>query len=152
MDGKDQRMAYKLYWNQKAAVRVGIDQSEWMDIKRAVIQGSVLFPDLLSMQIYEINRREGRTCYWWKNIKKNLRYAEDANEINRRTGMVRYWWKSIKKIYIRYADDTILIADSQEKVQDILTTVKDSSEEKSLTINVEKAEVMVISIRFQDVV
>ena len=39
VDGKYLRMVYKLYRNQKAAVRIGTDQNDWMDIKRGVRQG-----------------------------------------------------------------------------------------------------------------
>lgn len=39
---------------------------------------------------------------------------------------------------IRYEDDTVLIADTREKLQDMLTIVKEESEEKGLAISVDK--------------
>ena len=45
---------------------------------------------------------------------------------------------------LRYADDTVLIADSEEKLQKILTTVTDESE-KGITAQCKKTECMVIS-------
>ncbi len=45
---------------------------------------------------------------------------------------------------IRYADDTVLIADTQEKLHNILTVLTEASEERDLTINIDKTEVMVI--------
>ena len=46
---------------------------------------------------------------------------------------------------LRYADDTVLIADSEEKLQNILTTVTVESENKGLQLNAKKTECMVIS-------
>ena len=42
VDGKDLKIVYTLYWNQKAAVRVGTDQSDWLNIRRGETQGCVL--------------------------------------------------------------------------------------------------------------
>ena len=46
---------------------------------------------------------------------------------------------------LRYADDTVSIADSEEKLQGILTTVTVESENKGLQLNAKKTECMVIS-------
>ena len=46
---------------------------------------------------------------------------------------------------LRYADDTVLIADSEEKLQNILRTVTVESEIKGLRLNAKKTECMFIS-------
>ena len=46
---------------------------------------------------------------------------------------------------IRYADDTVLMADSVEKSLNILTIVSVESENKGLQLNAKKTECMVIS-------
>src|SRR5215469_15418104 len=46
---------------------------------------------------------------------------------------------------IRYADVTVLVADSEEKLQGLLNVLNDVSERKGLKINKSKTEVMVIS-------
>ncbi|GFO07284.1 catenin (cadherin-associated protein), alpha 3 [Plakobranchus ocellatus] len=43
---------------------------------------------------------------------------------------------------LRYADDTVLIADSEEKLQNILTTATIESENKGLQLNAKKTECM----------
>ena len=48
---------------------------------------------------------------------------------------------------IRYADNTVLVADSEEKLQVMLDRVKQENERKGLNINVKKTECMVISKR-----
>ena len=45
---------------------------------------------------------------------------------------------------LRYADDTVLIADLEENLQNILTTVTVKSESKGLQLNAKKTECMVI--------
>ncbi|GFN78611.1 hypothetical protein PoB_000511700 [Plakobranchus ocellatus] len=46
---------------------------------------------------------------------------------------------------LRYVDDTVLIADSEETLQKILTAVAEESEKKGLQLNAKKTECMVIS-------
>ena len=46
---------------------------------------------------------------------------------------------------IRYADDTVLIADNENELQEMLDTVVRESEKKGLSLNKKKTEVMVIS-------
>ena len=46
---------------------------------------------------------------------------------------------------IRYADDTVLIADSVENLQRLLDITIEKSEEMGLTLNVKKTECMIIS-------
>ena len=46
---------------------------------------------------------------------------------------------------LKYADETVLIAKSEEKLQNILTTVTAERENKGLQVNAKKTECMVIS-------
>ena len=46
---------------------------------------------------------------------------------------------------IRYADDTVLIADSEEKLKSLIQALVQSSGEKGLNLNISKTKVMVIS-------
>ena len=97
IDGKDKRMIMNLYWNQKATVQIGEEQTEWVEIKKGVRQGCVLSPDLFNLysqkMIEELDDLEGvRVC--------------GVNVTN-----------------IRYADDTVLIADTQEKLQELVNAL-----------------------------
>ena len=51
--------------------------------------------------------------------------------------------RNIKKL--RYADDTTLIAESQEELKSLLTKVKEESEKVGLKLHVEKTKIMVCS-------
>lgn len=50
---------------------------------------------------------------------------------------------------IRYADDTVLIAETLEDLQCILNKVVAASEENGLTLNVKKTKFMIISKKQQ---
>ena len=43
---------------------------------------------------------------------------------------------------LRYADDTILMAESQEELRSLLMRVKEESEEAGLTLNIQKTKIM----------
>ena len=44
--------------------------------------------------------------------------------------------------YIRYADDTTLIAESEEKLKSLLMKVKEESEKVGLKLNIQKIKIM----------
>ena len=118
-DGKDVRMIENVYWNQKAAIKIEGEQSEWVDIKRGVRQGCVMSPDLFSL------------------------YGEFIMREAEGEGGVKVGGQNVNNI--RYADDTVLIADGEEKLQRLLQNVHTASEEKGLSINVAKTECMVMT-------
>ena len=43
---------------------------------------------------------------------------------------------------LRYADDTILMAESEEELKSLLTSVKEESEKVGLKLNVQKTKIM----------
>ena len=49
MDGKDLRLVRNLYWEQKAAMNVNNDISEYINTNRGVRQGCVLSPELFNI-------------------------------------------------------------------------------------------------------
>ena len=46
---------------------------------------------------------------------------------------------------LRYADDTILMAESKEELKSLLMKVKEESEKADLKLNIQKAKIMVSS-------
>ncbi|XP_014677047.1 PREDICTED: uncharacterized protein LOC106816918 [Priapulus caudatus] len=123
IDGRDLRIIKNLYWRQKAAVRVGEEESEWQSIERGVRQGCVMSPDLFNL------------------------YSEIIFRIIDGMDGVKVGGRNVNNI--RYADDTVLVADSQERLQGLVEKVVEESIEKGLRVNKGKTEVMVISRRAQ---
>ena len=116
MDKKDLRVIQNLYWEQMAVVRLQEGNSEEFRIERGVRQGCVLSPKLFNMYTEPIFRA----------IEELPGLTIGGENINN----------------FRYADDTALVADSEERLQEIVNVVKERSEEMGLFMNVSKTKSM----------
>ena len=105
-------------WEQRACMKVSNDFSSFEKIQRGVRQGCVLSPDLFSL--------------YSENILKLL---EDFPGIKFGGNMINN---------LRYADDTLLIAENEEDLQILLDIVVKESP-KCLELNCKKTEVVVVS-------
>ena len=119
IDGKDLRLLRNLYWDQTATVRVDNELSGWAKIQRGVRQGCVLSPDLFSLYSETI-----------------LRHLNDCSGISVGGRLINN---------IRYADDTVLIATSEEDLQKLLDIMIAESESFGLNLNAKKTFCMAIS-------
>lgn len=119
IDSKDLRLIRNLYWNQKAAVDIDKRKTEWKSIKRGVRQGCVLSPILFS--------------YYGEIILRSIQDHEG----------IKIGGVNINNV--RYADDTVLIADTTDKLQNLVNIVNETSELYGLKINKKKTETMVIT-------
>ena len=86
---------------------------DWFQIGKGVRQGCILSPCLFNL--YE------EYIMW----KARLDEAQDGNKIARR---------NINNL--RYADDTTLMAESEEELKSLLMKVKEESEKVGLKLNV----------------
>ena len=120
LDEKDQRIIYNLYHLQKGAIKLPSGLTEWTEINRGVRQGCVMSPDFFNLYSEHILRR--------------LEESNDGVTIN-----------GVCINNIRYADDTALIADSEEGLQRLLDLVLDASSDEGLEINCKKTFCMVVS-------
>ena len=123
IDEKDLRLLNNLYKEQIAAISINGDLSEWAQTKRGVRQGCVLSQNLFSLYAENIMRRIVQT----QSIKIN----------------------GSSKNNIRYADDTVLMADSTEDLQKLLTSLQSESAKRGLTINKKKTKIMVFSEKIE---
>ncbi|GFS01404.1 retrovirus-related Pol polyprotein LINE-1 [Elysia marginata] len=111
-DGKDLRILRNLYWEKLAAIRIDGEYTDFTEIKRGVRQGCVLSPDLFNLYSEVILRN----ITDMKGIK-----VGDRNITN-----------------LSYADDIVLIANSQENLQALLSVVTYESEIMGLQLNARK--------------
>ncbi len=103
-----------MYWQQTAAIRVEQDVSQYIEIKLGVRQGCVLSPTLFNLCTEMIFR-----------------------DINDKKGVII---GGININNLRYADDTVLIADNEKGLQELLQTVKEKSEHYGLRMNIKKTK------------
>ena len=108
-----------LYAGQEATVRTGHGTTDLFQIGKGVHQGCILSPCLLNLYVEYILRNAG------------LEEAQAGIKITRR---------NINNL--RYADDTILIAESEEELKSLLMKVKEESEKVGLKLNIQKTKIM----------
>ena len=96
------RFLINLYADQEATVRNGHGTTDWFQIGKGVRQGCILSPGLFNLYAEYVIRNAG------------LDEAQTEIKIAR---------KNINNL--RYADDTILMAESEEELKSLLKKVKD---------------------------
>ena len=119
IDGKDCRIIANLYWQQKAAIRIEEDLSEYTPIQRGVRQGCILSPLLFNLYTELI----------FRDFKELRGICIGGRNVNN----------------LRYADDTALLADNSQHLQNLMNAAKEGSEVKGLSMNVRKTKTMVVS-------
>ena len=108
-----------LYAGQEATVRTGHGTAEWFQIGKGVRQGCILSPCLFNCYAEYIMRDAGL-----EEAQAGIKIA--GRNINN----------------LRYADDTTLIAESEEELKSLLMKVKDESEKVGLKLNIQKTKIM----------
>ena len=117
--GRDIRFIRNLYWDQKAFIKLENSLSDEIKIKRGVRQGCVLSPTLFNLYTEMI-----------------FREIEDLPGIN-------IGGRNVNNL--RYADDTVLVAENEEHLQNLLDTVNNSGLCYGMKMNAKKTKSMVIS-------
>ena len=100
---------------QEATVRTRLGTTDWFQIGKGVHQGCILSPCLFNM--------------YAEYIMRNARLDESQAgiKIARRNNN-----------NLRYADDTTLMAESEEELKVLLMNVKEESENSGLKLNIHK--------------
>ena len=108
-----------LYAGQEASVRSGYETTDWFPIRKGILQGYILLPCLFNLYAEYIMWNAG------------LDEAQAGSKIVRR---------NINNL--TYADDTTLMAESEEELKSLLIKVKKESEKAVLEVNIQKMKIM----------
>ena len=108
----------KLYAGQEVTVRTG-HGTDWSQINKGVCQGCILSPCLFNLYSEYIMRNAG---------------LDEAQAAIKMAG------RNINNL--RYADDTTLMAESEEELKSLLMKVKEESEKVGLKLNIQKTKII----------
>ena len=108
-----------LYAGQEATVRTGHGTIDWFQIGKGVCQDCILSPCLFNFYTEYIMRNAG------------LEEAQAGIKISGR---------NINNL--RYADDTTLMAESEEELKSLLMKMRAESEKVGLKLNIQKTKIM----------
>ena len=104
---------------QEATVRAGHGTTDWFQIVKRVHQSCILSPCLFN--------------FYAEYIMLNARLDEVQDGI-------KIAWGNINNL--RYADDTTLMAESEEELKSLLMKVKEENEKVGLKLNIQKTKIM----------
>ena len=108
-----------LYAGQEATVRTGHGTADWFQIGKGVRQVCILSPCLFNFYAEYIMRNTGL-----EETQAGIKIA--GRNINN----------------FRYADDTTLMAESEEELKSLLMKVKEENEIVGLKLNIQKTKIM----------
>ena len=108
-----------LYAGQEATVRTGHGTTDWFQIRKGVYQGCILSPCLFNLYAEYIMRNA-----WLDEAQAGIKIA-GRNSNN-----------------LRYADNTSLMAESEEELKSLLMKVKEESEKVGLKLNIKLLKIM----------
>ena len=108
-----------LHAGQEATVRTGHGTTDWFHIGKRVHPGSILSPCLFNFYAEYIMRNA-----WLEETQAGIKIA--GRNIN----------------HLRYADDTTLMAESEEELKILLMKVKEENKKVGLKLNIQKTKIM----------
>ena len=128
INGNLLRAIKSFYDGSEACVRVCRQKSDWFSVKVGLRQGCVMSPWLFNLfmdgVMREVRARVGEVgVNLWDNVR-------------------RCKWKVE---WLMFADDTVLVGDSKEKLQELVNEFGNVCERRKLTVNVNKSKAMRIS-------
>ena len=111
----------KLYTGQEATVRTGHGTKDWFQIGKGIHQGCILSPCLF-------------------NLYAEAEYIMQNARLDETQAGIKIARRNINNL--RYADDTTLMAESEEKLKNLLMKVREESEKLGLKLNIQKIKIM----------
>ena len=111
-----------LYAGQEATVRTGHGTTDWLQIGKGVCQGCILSPCLFNLYAEYIMRNAG---------------------LDEAQARIKIAGRNIS--HLRYADDTTLMAESEEELKSFLMKIKEQSLKAGLKFSFQKIKIITFS-------
>ena len=111
-----------LHAGQEATVRTGHGTTDWFQIGKGICQGCILSPCLFNL---------------------NAEYSMQNAGLDETQAGIKTAGVNINNL--RYADDTTLMAESEEELKSLLMKVKEKSEKAGLKLNIQKTKIIASS-------
>ena len=108
-----------LYAGQESTIRIGHGTTDWLQIGKEVCQDCILSSCLFNFYAEYIMRNPGLE-------EAQARIKIPGRNINN----------------LRYADDTTVMAESEEELKSLLMKVKEKSENVGLKLNIQKTKII----------
>ena len=108
-----------LYAGQEATVRTRHETTDWFQIRRGIREGYILLPWLFNFYAEYVTRNAG---------------------LDEAQAGVKIAGRNINNL--RYADDTMLMAESEEELKSLLMKVKEESEKVGSKLNIQKTKII----------
>jgi len=108
-----------LYAGQEAIVRTGHGTTDWFQIGKGVCQGRIL-----SLCLFN---------FYAEYIMRNA-------ELEEAQAVIKIARRNINNL--RYADDTMLMTESEEELKSLVMKMKKKSEKVGLKLNIQKTKIM----------
>ena len=108
-----------LYAGQEATIKTGHGTTDWFQIGKGVCQGCILSPCLFNFYAEYIIQNAG---------------------LNETQAGIEIAGRNINNL--RHADDTTLMAESEEELKNLLMKVKEESEKVGLKLSIQKTKIM----------
>ena len=129
VNGKLFRVIYNMYDAAKSCIKVGNNLSEVFHCNIGVRQGENLSPVLFGMLINEF---KNTLSTQYNGVHINQLYNTDID-------------LQLKLFTLLYADDTIVLAETERELQSTLDAVHEYCNNMHLTVNTQKTKVMIFS-------
>ena len=135
INGKILRVIHNLYNGAKSCVKLKGKLSEYFNCNVGVRQGENLSPLLFAIFLNDFEYSISRKYNGLKELSKDINYLLSDDDVEHFLTMY----------VLLYADDTIVLAESPQELQNALNAVYDYCNDWKLSVNTSKTKIVVFS-------
>ena len=133
--GKIFNVIHNIYSRVKSCVKSGNKLSKFFPIRTGVRQGDVLSPLLFAIYLNDFEAFLSRRCIGLRTLANEVHDVLSDDEIS-----------IFLKLYtLLYADDTVILAETEEDLQDALNALEEYCSLWALTVNLDKTKIIIFS-------